>query len=705
MIRGWCIYLPMQRWIGVGTLLLTLCHSEAAFLTRTQVRMVLSAESAKPGDTVVAGIQLRMPPGWHTYWKNPGDSGQATKIEWLLPQGITNGATDWPIPEKLITTAGPLTLVTYVYHDETVLLVPLKIPTGMPEGPVELRAKLSWQECEKQCFPGKGEVQATLVVGKISTPSRDVAMIEAWQKRLPRRDGSVIASASWEKPSKTEERPLLIEWKTEVRPVDFFPYLNDLQGTTEVLQGPRLRLRKVVKNDEGKWPVEVAGILVERPGTPQAVAYEVTLPLRESANAASVPAPRGTASASLVGMLGLAFLGGLILNIMPCVLPVIALKVLGFVNQSRETPGRIRQLGLVYALGVLVSFLILAGIAVGVQRAGSLAGWGMAFQNPQFRLVITLVIFLVALNLFGIFEINLGGHAMSAAGELTAQQGAAGAFFNGVLATVLATPCTAPFLGTAIGFAFTQPPALIVLIFVFVGLGLAAPFVLLCWQPGWLRFLPRPGLWMVRFKVAMGFPMMATAVWLFWVTATRLGKSGVLWLGLFLVVVAMAAWVWGEFVQKGARRKTLAVVVSLFLVGSAYGFILEKQLHWRTPGQASPDGIVWQPWSAEAVRAAQAEGKPVFVDFTADTCLNCKYFEATSINTSATRAKFRELNFATFVADYTDENPRIAAELKRYGSGGVPMYLIYPKRAGEEPTVMTSLTQGSLIQALENAGK
>jgi thiol:disulfide interchange protein DsbD len=405
-------------------------------------------------------------------------------------------------------------------------------------------------------------------------------------------------------------------------------------------------------------------------------------------------------------MLGFAFLGGLILNIMPCVLPVIALKILGFVGQAREEPRRVRRLGLIYGLGVIVSFLALAAIAIAVQRAGGLAGWSTAFQNPQFRVIITVLIILVALNLFGVFEITLGGRAMSAAGELSGKQGASGAFFNGVLATVLATPCTAPFLGVAIGFAFTQPPATILLIFLAVSVGLAAPFVLLCWQPGWLKFLPKPGLWMQRFKVAMGFPMLATGMWLFWLTASRLGKSGVLWFGLFLVVLSMAAWVWGEFVQRHAKRAGVAMAISLLLALGGYAFILENQLHWRAPLTARKDGIDWQAWSQEAVEKARGEGRPVLVDFTADTCLNCKVNLISSIDREKTREKLRQINAVTLVADFTDENPAIARELKHFGRAGVPLVLVYPANKNLSPIVLPPiLTQGIVLDALEKAAR
>lgn len=699
----------VRRYLNIfGVILLGMgLAMSAAGETTTKVSLVLSAETARPGDTVMAGIHLRMQPRWHTYWVNPGDSGLATKLDWILPGGVTAGNIQWPVPDKLVTP--PLT--TYVYHDEAILLVPLKIGTNLPDGPLDIKAKVTWQECSDEvCILGHGMVEAKLVIGAMSKPSEDAALIEAAREKLPKNEATPPINAHWEKDDDT--RPMIVEWSPPEKSavVDFYPYSSDkyeVKGETERLPDAdgNLRIRKMVSKSGADWPEQISGVMMSKAaGDSVPQGYEVNLTLAP----VSAAVPDATATpppdASLALMLGFAFLGGLILNIMPCVLPVIALKVLGFVNQTRETPGRARQLGLIYGGGVLVSFLVLAGVAIAVQRAGGLANWSTAFQNPQFRVIITILITLVALNLFGVFEVALGGRTMGVAGDLTSKDGAAGAFFNGVLATVLATPCTAPFLASAIGFAFTQPPVVIVLIFLMVGAGLAAPFVLLCWQPGWLKFLPKPGLWMVRFKVAMGFPMLATAFWLFWLTATRLGKTGVLWFGLFLVILALAAWIWGEFVQRGTKRAGLAMLISLALVAAGYGFILEKQLHWRSPLVAQKEGIDWQTWSSEAVAKARDKGHPVLVDFTADTCLNCQINKLTSIDIKQTRDKLKEINAATFIADFTDEDEAIAKELKRFGRPGVPLVLVYPANKNLPPILLPPiLTPGIVLDALDKA--
>jgi thiol:disulfide interchange protein DsbD len=327
--------------------------------------------------------------------------------------------------------------------------------------------------------------------------------------------------------------------------------------------------------------------------------------------------------------------------------------------------------------------------------------------------VLTTLITLVALNLFGVFEVNLGGQALSAAGQLASRQGAPGAFFNGLLATALATPCTAPFLAPALGFAFAQSPALILLIFLFVGLGLAAPYVVLSWNPALLKLLPKPGAWMEKFKIAMGFPMLLTAVWLFNLAADDYGKN-VLWLGVFLVLVAFAAWIFGAFVQRARAGKGVAAAIVLLLLIGGYVYALEDQLHWRAPMvftdtsslPESPDGITWQRWSPQTVAQAQGEGRPVLVDFTADWCLTCQVNKKIAIEIPSVRQKLKEINAVALIGDYTHFPDSITTELNRYNRAGVPLVLVYPKTADSQPIVLPEvLTPGLVLDALDRAAR
>jgi thiol:disulfide interchange protein DsbD len=695
----------------------------------TQVQLLLSAGTARPGDTIWAGVDMKMDPDWHTYWKNPGEAGMATKIEWQLPPGITAGDIQWPLPEKL----PPAEVTTYGYNNEVVLLVPLKVAADLKPGMVlDLKANVSWLECKEECIPGKAAVEAQLQTGYTNNVSPDATTIDLWKSTVPKSGDNLKAQAWWETPPTGDLRPLILEWSVTgvTGKADFFPDANDkfeAQSTNQnvSITPGNAALRVFVKLFEGNWPDHISGVLIQKSGT-ESAAYSIKLPIAPANPKVKLfpisdqrveinNTTTSTLSAqSLWRMLLYAFIGGLILNIMPCVLPVIALKILGFINHAQHEPRRVRALGLIYAAGVLASFLVLAGVVIGVKAAGRHAGWGMQFGSPVFIVCLTTLITLVALNLFGVFEVTLGGQALSAAGQLASKQGAPGAFFNGLLATALATPCTAPFLAPALGFAFAQSSSLIVLVFLFVGLGLAAPYVVLSWNPVWLKFLPKPGVWMEKFKIAMGFPMLLTAVWLFNLAADDYGTN-VLWLGVFLVLLALAAWIFGEFVQRGRTGKGVAAIIVLILLIGGYAFALENQLHWREPiaiansiatSPASPDAINWQPWSPEAVTKAQSEGHPVLVDFTANWCLTCQVNKKIAIEIPSVRNKLKAISAVTLVGDYTHFPDNITEELNRYSRAGVPLVLVYAKDVNAQPIMLPEvLTPGIVLDALDRAAK
>lgn len=698
----------------------------AAFTARaahTQATLVFSDAIAKPGDTVWVGVDLRMEPGWHTYWKNSGDAGMPTTIAWQLPPGVTAGAIRWPLPEKL----PPDEVTTYGYSGETMLLVPLKIGANVPAGPISLSANLTWLECKDVCIPVKTTVQATLNIGNETKSSAGAAAIQQWQARVPRQaKGFFIVSAEWERPANADSRPLIIQAieaagaAIPVQDADFFPDAADnyeIQSPTDIIAAnpDEIRLRKEVKLYSGDWPKELSGVLVVN-GDGQRRGYEVRVPISGHApeaveneiqkagetniTAAALNSPGQmtgrTSPKPLAKYLLYAFIGGLILNVMPCVLPVIALKILGFVSEARSEPRRVRLLGFIYAGGVLASFGAMAAIVIGIKAAGHQAGWGMQFGSPVFVVCLTTLVTLVALNLFGVFEVTPGGKVLDAAGHLASRHGAPGAFFNGLLATTLATPCTAPFLAGALGFAFDQSAGIILLIFLFVGAGLATPYVLLCCNPALLKFLPKPGAWMDKFKIAMGFPMLATVVWLFSVAASDYG-SRVLWLGVFLVIVAFAAWIFGEFIQRGRSGKGIALAAVALLLCGGYVFVLEDHLHWRemmagnNAGTALMDsaetGVAWMPWSAAAVAKARTAGKPVLVDFTAAWCVTCNAIVKPALENPSVAAKLKDLNATALLGDYTRTPQPMTDEIAKYGGAGVPLVLVYPKNR-EAPAIV-----------------
>jgi len=678
---------------------------------KSSVRLLVADSEAPAGSEVLAAIELTPPKGWHTYWRNPGDSGQRTKVQWTLPDGITAGDLLWPAPA--IHSDGGLT--TYVYEGRVLLPLRLRVASNAPAGPLALSARVSWLECEKECVPGRATVKGAVRVGPARVASPDSAAIESAIAGLPQPDPGLRPTAAWDGPASGDERPLLMSLPASAASgfKAFLPYEHsdaELGANPEsVTAGDGSALVRVnVIRKGADWPAAVAGLFAFEGGR----VVEAEAPIAPATIGSTPEVVSDIAGKpSLLWMLGFAFLGGLILNVMPCVLPVIALKILGFVKQSQEQPRRVRVLGLVYTLGVLCSFAVLALVVIGLQSAGRSANWGMQFQNPVFVVLITTLVTLVALNLFGVFEITLTAGATGAASGLASRGGVPGAFFNGVFTTILATPCTAPFLGVALGFAFSQPPALLLLMFLTAGLGLAAPYLVLSVQPGWLKFLPRPGNWMITFKMLMGFPMLGTAIWLLTLAPDHFGPKGVFWLGMFLLLVALAAWLYGRSIQAGQGNRTVAWTGIAAALVAGLVFILEGELQWRSPppiakGDASgvvvEGGIAWAPWSPAAIQAAQAKGHPVLVDFTAKWCATCQFNKKKAIQTDPVLERLRSLNVVTLRGDYTREDPAISEELQRFKRAGVPLVLVYPGRPGAAPRVLPELlTTGLVLDALD----
>jgi len=684
------------------------------FGAKTKVSLLVEAASAKAGTTVHVGLHLKMPEGWHTYWKNPGDSGEATKVIWTLPDGITAGEIKWPVPERVEA----FDQFTYAYHHEVLLIVPLQLAKDVKSGEYELNGTVTWLECEETCLPGEKEVSTKLLIGDEGKMSEHADLFTKWRGHWPDAKPMPKLKAKWASPADDKGmRPVHLEVALEGGKIEFLPFGTEglkwsIKHKSVYEPGKASTvIKKSIKSKADKWPESIPGVVrVEKNG--EVKGYETAFVFVENEE---VTTPvEGDDSKSIWLILGGAFLGGMILNIMPCVLPVISLKILGFVQQSQESSGRVRKLGLTYGLGVLFSFLVLAGMMIAVKKSTGMASWGMQMQNPYFNLVLLLVVALVALNLFGVFEVNLGGGAMGKANKLASREGYLGAFFNGLLATALATPCTAPFLAPAMGVAFTQGNGVIIASMCAVAAGLAFPFILLSFQPGWLGFLPKPGNWMVQFKQIMGFPMLAATVWVLSFTGPMFGKGGVMWLGVLLCVVALAAWVFGDFMQRTVPKSSAPLVICGLILGTGYATALEWGLDWRYPEnritsgggiEVKADGVQWKEWSPEAVAEARSAGCPVLIDFTADWCMSCKYTKRKALEVGPVIQKLKEIGGVAFLADWTGRDPVITKALHQHQRGAVPLVLVYPPK-GEAillPPVMRSPEK--VLDALDKAGK
>jgi thiol:disulfide interchange protein DsbD len=550
----------------------------------------LSANKARPGESIEVTVLMDITPGWHVQAARPSfEYLVPTKLVLTPEEGIQVSPVTYPTPRKVRF----ITDIVEVFDGQTPLRFTMTLPRSVSNGAHILKGKLTVQACDdKSC----------LAPGVINVPI----------------------------------------------------------------------------------PFEVTG--------------EGTTP------AATIPSDGGSRFITFLKAILGAFVGGLILNLMPCVLPVIALKIVGFVAQGNESPAQVRRLGWIFALGVLVSFWLLAALVIGVQVAGRQIGWGFQFQDARFVLAMAFIVTAIALNFFGVFEIYLSEKAMGAAGGLASRTGGSGAFFNGVLATALATPCTAPFLGAALGYAFAQTALVVIAIFTAVGVGLALPYVVLAWNPRLLAWLPKPGPWLLRFKQAMGFPMLATALWLVWILSNSYGTYAMLLVSGWLLAGAFVVWLVSALTE-GRFAWVIASLVAIALAGVFWvSPSLSKNRNPRTSAAHPGSLIEWQPYSNESLASALKTQRPVFVDFTADWCLTCQVNKRTSLEIVSVAQRFKELQVLPLLADWTQPNNDITEALRSFGRSGVPAYVVYPVDRSKPPIVLPEvLTPQIVLDALAKA--
>ncbi len=731
--RSAALHRDLLLFIAFTVLFSPLLYSTADESRHTHASLVADVARATPGTSMTVGVLLRMDPGWHTYWVNPGESGLATTVRWTVPPGVVVSDLLWPLPEKTIEAGEVL---TYGYSNETMLLAKVQLPTAMPaQGAVKLQAEISWLECEKTCVPGSATVTLTIPIGEQSTPSPDAPDIARYRAALPRPLNTQDDVAVSITPA-PDTMSIVVTPSSGVRLAlnradapDFFPSSENspIAGRTSTLVTGNKAVIRVPLAAAGKeQTAEVRGVLVYT--TADGIRKGVEI-VHEPTRATSpldrqfVTAQSTGGDVPLIMYIGLAIIGGLLLNIMPCVLPVIALKIFGLVKMAGDEPKKVRRLGWMFSLGILASFLVLALIVILLKVAGQQVGWGFQFQEPIFVIVMSALVFAFGLSLFGVFEIRLPGAAVAGVSAVITHQerkggkGYASSFAEGVFATILATPCTAPFLGSALGFAFAQPMGIILLIFATVAFGMALPYLLLTARPTWQRFLPRPGAWMETAKQFMGFLMMATLLWLLYILGKQLGMESVIWTGAFLLMIGLACWLIGRFATLTASRAavwTTWVVASILAIGGYVAFI-EGALDVRaaiagTPVLSSSTGntrsneVAWEPFSLPALESYLQKERPVFLDFTAEWCLTCKVNERTIIADKRVQDKLRSSGIVTMKADWTNRNPDITRLLAKFGRSGVPLYVLFPHGRPNEPIILPEvLTPTILLDALERA--
>jgi thiol:disulfide interchange protein/DsbC/DsbD-like thiol-disulfide interchange protein len=661
------------------------------------VSLVSATRNAVPGRPLRLALRQQIEAGWHTYWLNPGDSGLPTTIEWTLPQDFKAGPIAWPIPKRI--AYGPV--VDYGYEDEVLLSVDIDVPARLAPGTdIVVAAHASWLVCADTCIPEDAQL-------RISVPA--AAETEAdpqWAERLASNRAHLPVPNPFRTTASATEAQITLDVATgdaaQLHDVAFFPADRDVidddapQMTTVGPDGLTLTLQRA----GGKpLPAAINGLLVFRDLAAQGYTGTEAIVIASPIEPA-VASSAGRLAFALAVVLGLA--GGILLNLMPCVLPVLSIKAFGLVQHARSAPREVRGDGLAYTAGVLMSFAVIAAALLGIRAVGTEIGWGFQLQSPLFVAAMIYVLFAVGLNLSGVF--SFGERIAGAAGGLSTRGHHSGSFLTGALATLVATPCTAPFMAAALGYAITQPWYRSLAIFEAVGFGMALPYLAIAFSPGLRRFLPKPGAWMLHLRQFLAFPIYGTAVWLSFVLAQEAGELAATAVLAGLVLIAFAAWLYEDVRLTEHRWRRFGIAASaIALIGAVALLPLAGIDRPPRAGVSEDTGVSWLPFSTAKLDELQAQGRPVFVDVTAAWCITCKLNERVALADRAVVAAFASNGVATLRADWTRQDPAITRMLEANGRAGVPLYLFYPRpgRKGERPAVIILpqiLTAATILQ-------
>lgn len=675
--------------------------SSTAATEQVRAELVASVAAVVPGSEIYLGVHLQIIPHWHTYWINPGDSGNATTIEWTLPEGANASDIIWPSPSRF--SMGPIT--NYAYENNVTLLNKIAIPSSMAVGNTfTVRALVDWLVCKEECIPQQVELALSLpVVGSKSEVGEGSPLIQQALGQIPIASPWEINAYQSEIDSETGEGKLQLqidlapEQIAQVKDIWFYPYEWGRIRQSEQQQRENLSDAIQLTIPTGEAPAlvggELTGVLVIQEQQGIARGYEITVPV-QSLSGGSM---ENRSSISFFSALLFALIGGIILNLMPCVFPVLSIKALSLVNHAHCSAVVIRRQGYVYTLGVLASFAVLALLLILLKAGGNQIGWGFQFQSPIFVLLVAYLLFAVGLSLSGVFFI--GGSVAGVGTSLTDKPGYSGSFFTGVLATIVATPCTAPFMAAALGYAVAQPSLKLVAIFLSLGFGLALPYLLLsCWPSG-QRWLPRPGLWMERVKQFLAFPMYAAAIWLVWVLVQQTGASGVIVALGGCLLIALAAWIYDATRNSREKLRISGAVVALMLLLLAIAGGI-KQLNADEPGiQQTVAADNWEPYSDERLQQLLVEGKPVFLNFTASWCISCLVNERIALSTDAVKKQFEQQGIIYLKGDWTNKDPEITQVLKKFNRSGVPLYVFYPAGQANSPKELPQILTPDIVIA------
>lgn len=668
---------------------------------KVEAELVAERAALVPGELARLALRLKHEPHWHTYWRNAGDSGLPTQLRLQLPPGLEAGPLQWPAPMRI--AVGPL--ANYGYEGEVLLPFDLRVAPDLAVTGVRIEAQAQWLVCREVCIPGEARLVLDLPVARDAagvSPSRWAPLFERTRATLPTGPASATVAHA-------REGGVSLVFEGRPARAEFFPYG---EGAIRPVAPQRLLHlddgRARLDLDAGEQPATLAqGGLLVMDGRPVelrlqqvATAAPAGRPVSVATAAGGAPAAPALDAFTLATVLLSGLAGGLVLNLMPCVFPVIGLKLMGFVQDAGGDARSARRQAWWFAAGVLAAFLALAGVLVALRLAGETAGWGFQLQSPPFVAAMALLFVLVGLNFAGVYEVGLGLTRLQQAPAGMRPHGTSlGAFGAGLLAAAVATPCTAPFMGSAVGFTLGQPPAVLVAVLAAIGIGMALPYVALAHAPALMRRLPRPGRWMESLRQFLAFPMFATAVWLAWVLGLQAGLDALLRLGLAAVLLATAAWVYGRFVQRAAglgRAGRSAAVALGLLAGTA--LLLWPLMRDEAPDAVQASEIDWQPWSEARVAEARAAGRTVFVDFTAAWCISCQANKKLVLDAPVVREAFARAGVVALRADWTRRDEAITRALAALGRNGVPVYQVW-RGGADAPVLLPELLDRDTVVA------
>ncbi|HRD55113.1 MAG TPA: protein-disulfide reductase DsbD family protein [Parachlamydiaceae bacterium] len=682
--------------------------------------IITEHEWIQPGEPFSLALHFDIEKNWHTYWKNPGDAGMPVSIDWHLPHGFIVKEMHWQAPThfELDTTTA------FGYENEMIFLAELEAPALLDAAEIVIEATANWLACsDTTCLPGNSGLKTALAVKKETPAPKDSAYFNKVRQNLPKNDWDLAAVSNSETIKLKVKTPK--EHNKSYTTSRFFPEENGSVSHLALIdhknEGDDTHYEVTLKylEKEGKSQ-HLKGVLVlsEKGGSQEFLSIDMplkkengheliaSLDKSEIKSHGKITASESELEGNFLMALVFAFVGGMILNLMPCVLPVLSLKIFSFVKMSGESRSLCLKHGLSFSLGVLISFWVLAGSLLLLQAYGKAVGWGFQLQEPIFVAILASIIFILGLNLFGVMEMGTG--ITSLAGNIkTKKEGLFSSFCSGILATAIATPCTGPFLGSAVGYAVTLPPVFALLIFTVLGTGMAFPYLLLSAYPNLLRFIPKPGNWMIIFKEIMGFIMMATTLWLLWIFGAQTGALSQMLLVGALLLFAIGAWIYGKWAcpLKNKRTRRISYIFSLgFLAAGIFAIITAS--HFPTEHFSENQEIAaldkkdinhqWETFSPERVKELQAQGIPVFIDFTAKWCLICQVNHL-SLTAEHAESKFNQAGVVRMKADWTKNDPVITKELRKFGRNSVPLYVLYGKDEKEEPKVLPQVLTSDIV--------